>query len=339
MSAIQQDRSDALVELRQAKKHFVITKGLIRRTRRLVRAVDNVSLTIARGETLGLVGESGSGKTTLARLVPRLARLDGGTVLFDGSNVHHAGKDDLKAFRRRMGIVFQDPASSLCPRWTVRKSIERPLVLAGRSQAEIKRRVAETVELVNLGEELLDRFPHQLSGGQQQRASIARALVLQPELLILDEPTSALDVSVQAQILNLLLDLQHEFGLTYLFITHNLSVVRYLADRVGVMYLGKLVEVAPTDELYRQPLHPYSAALLSASPPLDPRLRYRERYRLAGDPPSLVNPPSGCALHPRCPACQEHCTVVTPELVELHPGRWVACHRAVELYLPSEAGR
>ncbi len=205
--------------------------------------------------------------------------------------------------------------------------------MQGTGGSEVADRVAQTASLVNLGEDLLDRYPHQLSGGQQQRASIARALILRPELLILDEPTSALDVSVQAQILNLLLDLQVEFGLTYLFITHNLSVVRYLSDRIGVMYLGKLVEIAPMSALYSQPLHPYTAALLSASPPLNPRLRHRQRLRLAGDPPSLIEPPPGCSLHPRCVFAVEICQIESPILVNAGGSRWVACHRASELQL------
>ncbi len=225
------------------------------------------------------------------------------------------------------------------PRWTVRTSILRPLALHGVTGKEAAARLAETISLVNLSDDLLDRYPHQLSGGQQQRASIARALVLRPEMLILDEPTSALDVSVQAQILNLLLDLQQQFGLTYLFITHNLSVVRYLSDRIGVMYLGKIVEVGPTAELYRRPMHPYTAALLSASPPLDPRRRERKRYGLAGDPPSLINPPAGCRLHPRCPFAEDICREAAPEPVPVHDGprsRTVACHRAAQLELHVE---
>jgi len=323
----------SLVELANASKHFTITKGLIRRQIRRVRAVDDVSLTIHRGETFGLVGESGSGKTTLARLVPLLAKPSGGKVLFDGHDVAKVNHAELTRIRRRMGIVFQDPASSLMPRWTVRTSILRPLVLQGITAEAAAQRLTETTALVNLGEDLLDRYPHQLSGGQQQRASIARALILRPELLILDEPTSALDVSVQAQILNLLLDLQEQFGLTYLFITHNLSVVRYVSDRIGVMYLGKIVEVGLTSEIYRRPLHPYTAALLSASPALDPRSRGRHKYRLVGDPPSLINPPSGCSLHPRCQFATELCRQERPLLAEFAPGHSVACHRARELEL------
>ncbi|MDP2871111.1 MAG: ABC transporter ATP-binding protein [Bacillota bacterium] len=326
------DASD-LVVLDRAQKHFVITKGLIRRSHRAIRAVDDVSLSIHRGETFGLVGESGSGKTTLARLIPRLTRLTGGRVSFDGRDIDTVGGSELTRIRRRMGIVFQDPASSLSPRATVRGSVIRPLQLQGAGAREAAGRLLETVELVNLGPELLERYPHQLSGGQQQRASIARAIILRPELLILDEPTSALDVSVQAQILNLLLELQREFGLTYLFITHNLSVVRYMSDRIGVMYLGKLVEVGPAAELYARPLHPYTAALLSASPPQTPRLRQRRKFALAGDPPSLIDPPAGCHLHPRCAFTRDICRQERPALRAIGLARFVACHFAEQLAL------
>ncbi len=324
---------EPLITFSGVKKYFSIAEGLIRKKYRYIRAVDDVNFVINKGETFGLVGESGSGKTTVARLIPRLAGLTGGKVTFDGADVSKVGKAELTRIRRRMGIVFQDPASSLNPRSTVGSSVSRPLQLAGVPGREAERRVKETLDLVNLGPELLNRYPHQLSGGQQQRASVARAIMLRPEFLILDEPTSALDVSVQAQILNLLLDLQKEFNLTYLFITHNLSVVRYMADRIGVMYLGKLLEIAPIDELYRTPLHPYSVALLSASPPTSPRYRDRVRFTLEGDPPSLINPPKGCRLNPRCAFAQDHCRVEEPALTEPTPGHFVACHRAGELSL------
>ncbi len=316
-----------LVKLTAVEKHFPVWEGFFSRRRRYVRAVDRISMSIARGETFGLVGESGSGKTTLARLIPRLTPVTGGKLLYAGTDIARATAGQMMTIRRRMGIVFQDPSSSLNPRATVRTSIQRPLEIAHRPRPEIDSRTLETAELVNLGKELLERYPHQLSGGQQQRASIARATILRPEFLILDEPTSSLDVSVQAQILNLLLDLQQEFGLTYLLITHNLTVVRYMCDRVGVMYLGKLVELSPVADLYRGPLHPYSVALLSASPPPSPRSRNRERVRLAGDPPSLINPPPGCRLNPRCPYAFERCRVEEPALVERGPGHLVACHR------------
>lgn len=329
----------ALVVLEGARRYFPIRRGLLRRTVQFVRAVDDVSLMIERGEAFGLVGESGSGKTTLARLIPGLIRPSGGKVLYDGKDVARTHGGELTRLRRRMGIVFQDPASSLNPRLPVRNSIMRPLELQGVKGREAEQRVLETIDLVNLGREVLDRYPHQLSGGQQQRASIARAIILSPELLILDEPTSALDVSVQAQILNLLQSLQQEIGLTYLFITHNLSVVRYMSDRIGVMYLGKLIEVASAEELLSQPFHPYSAALLSASPPLSPRLRGRKRYRLAGDPPSLIAPPAGCGLHPRCAFAVEGCSKTAPPLSEAGTARrLVACHRWEEITLKVETG-
>jgi len=327
-----------LIVLEDACKYFPVRRGLTRRVVGHARAVDGVSLAVARGEALGVVGESGSGKTTLARLVPRLIQSTRGGVLYDGQDVETASGRDLVRMRRRMGIVFQDPSSSLNPRTPVRGSIARPLELQGIRGKEATRRVLETIELVNLGAEVLDRYPHQLSGGQQQRASIARAIILRPQLLILDEPTSALDVSVQAQILNLLQSLQAQIGLTYLFITHNLSVVRYMSDRIGVMYLGRLVEVAPVGPMQDRPLHPYTAALFSASPPLNPRLRNRQRYRLVGDPPSLISPPPGCSLHPRCVFAVEQCREEVPLLVDAGDGRQVACHRWMQLALAVQTG-
>lgn len=324
---------EALVELERVKKHFVIRDGILGRRRRFVHAVDDVSLSIVRGETFGIVGESGSGKTTIARIIPRLVNVTSGSVKFSGIDICRASGRELMHARRRMGIVFQDPASSLNPRVTVAASIQRPLQLAGLPAKEARDRVREVAELVNLGTEVLDKFPHELSGGQQQRASIARAIVLRPEFVILDEPTSALDVSVQAQVLNLLLDLQQRFSLTYLFISHNLPVVRYLCDRIAVMYLGKLVELASTGVLYREPLHPYSLALLMAAPPPDPKMRNRRRFILTGDPPSLTNPPQGCRLHPRCQFAVERCRVEEPELRDYGSGHLAACHRIGDLDL------
>lgn len=327
-----------LLALEAVSKYFPLRPKLFHRGNRYIRAVDGVWLTVAQGEAFGLVGESGSGKTTLARLIPRLTRATAGKVVYAGRDMARVGGRELTRLRREMGIVFQDPASSLNPRATVRQSILRPLELEGVRGSAARERLDATVALVNLGLEVLDRYPHQLSGGQQQRVSIARAIILRPRLLILDEPTSALDVSVQAQILNLLQDLQGEIGLTYLFITHNLDVVRYMSDRIGVMYLGKLVEMAPAPLLHARPLHPYTTALLSASPPANPRLRNRRRYSLTGDPPSLIAPPPGCRLHPRCPAAIERCSFEEPLLVQAGQGRQVACHRWEELTLTAMPG-
>lgn len=320
-----------LVRVDNIKKYFTFSEGLIKKKAFRIRAVDGVSFDIYKGETLGLVGESGSGKTTIARLMLRLTVPTENTVFFKGKDVFKATGKELKDLRRAMGIVFQDPASSLNPRATILDSIKRPLEINGYSKEEIVSLVNETMSKVALGKELLVRYPHQLSGGQQQRASIARAIILKPELIVLDEPTSALDVSVQAQILNLLLEIQEEFNLTYLFITHNLSVVRYISDRIGVMYLGKMMEIAPADEIYSSPMHPYTLGLLSSAPVLSPKERNRKKLILSGDPPSLINPPSGCRLHPRCPYVKDVCRKKSPELLEEKPGHFVACHRAKEL--------
>jgi len=320
-----------LLEIRDVSKHFRFSSGLLKGRSRVVKAVDGVSLSVERGETLGLVGESGSGKTTLARLVLGLTRPSGNSVLFDGQDVFGARGRNLRDLRRRMSIVFQDPAASLNPRSTVRASLERPMVVCGCGREEIASRLEETIDKTRLGSELLSRYPHQLSGGQQQRASIARALMLKPELLVLDEPTSALDVSVQAQILNLLLDLQAEYNLTYLFITHNLPVVRYVSDRIGVLYLGKLLELASVDELYRNPRHPYTVGLLSSAPALSPRARNRERVVLSGDPRSLLDPPEGCRLYDRCAYRKDECRTRCPKLTESSGSHSVACLRAGEL--------
>jgi len=321
----------SLVKVGNIKKHFTFTEGFIKRRVSRIRAVDGVSFNIRRGETFGLVGESGSGKTTIARLIMRLIEPTENTVYFKDMDIFAAQGKELRELRKAMSMVFQDPASSLNPRATILDSIRRPLELNGYSKQDIKTLVDEIIAKVAMGKELLSRYPHQLSGGQQQRASIARALIMKPELIVLDEPTSALDVSVQAQILNLLLDIQQEFNLTYLFITHNLSVVRYVSDRIGVMYLGKMMEIATVDELYAHPMHPYTLGLLSSAPALSPRERNRRKLILSGDPPSLINPPSGCRLHPRCPYAEEICRKKAPELLEQKPGHFVACHRALDI--------
>jgi peptide/nickel transport system ATP-binding protein/oligopeptide transport system ATP-binding protein len=291
-----------------------------------VRAVDDVSFALESGETLGVVGESGSGKTTVARLVVRLLEPTKGAIRIDGADISHLSRRALRSMRRRVQIVFQDPYSSLDPRMTARAIVAEPLRIAGRSN-EIKTRVPEVFSLVGLGREQERRYPHELSGGQRQRVGIARALVVQPELLVLDEPVTALDGSIQAQILNLLAQLQSELGLAYLFIAHDLAVVRHLADRVAVMHLGRIVETAPTEALFHAPLHPYTQALLSASPIPDPaQERERQRIVLRGEVPDAIDPPSGCHFRTRCWKAQEDCAQPPgPDLIERGQGHPVAC--------------
>ncbi|WP_026369255.1 ABC transporter ATP-binding protein [Kallotenue papyrolyticum] len=319
---------DDLLVVRHLKKYFPVKGGLLRRTVAQVKAVDDVSFTIKRGETLGLVGESGCGKSTTGRTILRLLPATDGEVYFEGKDVLKANARELKALRRDMQIVFQDPYASLDPRVTVGESIAEGLKIhrigTPKEQAE---RVHQVLRQVGLRPELARRYPHEFSGGQRQRIGIARALVLQPKLIVCDEPVSALDVSIQAQVLNLLKQLQREMGLTYLFIAHNLSVVEHISDRVGVMYLGKMAELADRDELFRNPMHPYTKALMSAIPIPDPTLK-RERIILEGDVPSPLNPPSGCRFHPRCWMAKEICREVEPAFEEKQPGHWVACHFA-----------
>lgn len=322
---------EPIIRVDNIRKYFSFTKGIIKKQTFHLRAVDGVSFNVYPGETLGLVGESGSGKTTIARMILGLTRPTENTVYLGEQDIFKAKGRELNKIRRRMGMVFQDPAASFNPRSTIYDSIKRPLVINGYKDSEIKKLVKDATEKVALGSELLKRYPHQLSGGQQQRASIARALILNPEVIILDEPTSALDVSVQAQVLNLLLDLQASFNLTYVFISHNLSVVRYISDRIGVLYLGKLMEVASVDEIYNNPKHPYTAGLLSSAPVFSPRERHRKKIILSGDPPSLINPPAGCRLEPRCPYSNDRCKQELPELREISPGHMVACHRVEEI--------
>jgi len=322
---------EEIIRADNIKKYFSFTKGLIKKKISYVKAVDGISFDIYKGEILGLVGESGSGKTTMAKIILNLLTPDENSIYFDGVNISKASGKDLRTMRRRMGVVFQDPSSSLNPRTTIMASLRRPLEINNIDKKDIDSIVYETAEKVNLGRELLDRYPHQLSGGQQQRASIARAIILKPEFLLLDEPTSALDVSVQAQILNLLLTLQEEYNLTYLFITHNLSVIRYISDRIGVMYLGKLMEIAPMKDIFSNPRHPYTVGLLSSAPVLSPRLRERKKLMLSGEVPSLINPPEGCRLHPRCPYKTDICSYKAPDNIQISPGHIVACHRANEL--------
>lgn len=308
------------------KTYFPIRAGIFQRVVAWVKAVDDISFRIREGETFGLVGESGCGKTTVSRTILRLQPATGGSVFFDGEDVFAKRGGDLKVLRRNMQIVFQDPYSSLDPRMPVGDIIAEGLYIHGMTNANERNEVVqEMLAKVGLNPYHAQRYPHEFSGGQRQRIGIARALALQPKFIICDEPVSALDVSIQSQILNLLRDLQREFGFTYLFVAHDLSVVEHISDRVGVMYLGKLAEVARREELYRNPLHPYTQALLSAIPVPDPR-RKRQRIVLKGEVPSPVNPPRGCRFHTRCPLAIDICKEVIPPLEEKRPDHWAACH-------------
>ena len=325
----------ALLEVRGLSKSFPERRGVLQRTVGHLRAVDRVDLDLAGGESFALVGESGSGKTTLARCVTRLIEPDAGSVRLDGEDLLALSGGELRRRRRRFQMIFQDPYGSLNPRMRVEKILAEPLEvhrLAPRSGR--RARVEELLDLVGLPPAAADRYPHEFSGGQRQRIGIARALATRPDLLIADEPVSALDVSVQAQIINLLARLQQRFGLTLLVIAHDLALVEQLADRVGVLYLGSLVETAPTADLYRRPLHPYTVSLLSAVPVPVPARR-RERIVLPGEPPSPLSPPPGCRFHPRCPIARERCARDEPALVEIEPGRQVACHFPGELEPPA----
>jgi len=319
-----------LVQVIDLKKHFPITRGiLIERQVGSVKAVDGISFHIMRGETLGLVGESGCGKTTAGRTLLGLYPATGGEVVIDGQNIARADAGQMMAVRRKAQMIFQDPFACLNPRWTVNAIVGEPLrvhkiILNEKERAD---QVKELLNLVGLSGSLLNRFPHEFSGGQRQRIGIARALASHPAFIVCDEPISALDVSIQAQVVNLLEDLQDQLGLTYLFIAHDLSMVRHICDRVAVMYLGVIMELAEREELYEHPLHPYTQALLSAVPIPDPkRDRARQRVILSGEIPSPIHPPSGCRFHPRCPIAQEVCTQATPPLREVTPGHWAACH-------------
>jgi len=319
-------RDQPLLRVTNLKKHFPVHQGFFSRVVGQVYAVDGVSFDIARGETLCLVGESGCGKTTVAKTVMRLQEPTSGTVLLDGVDISRLREAELRAHRRQMQIVFQDPYSSLNPYLSAGAIVSEPLTNFGlASGQELTQRVASLFERVGLHADAAKKYPHEFSGGQRQRLGIARALALNPSLIVADEPVSALDVSVQAQVLNLLVDLQKEFGLAYLFVSHDLAVVEHIGHRIAVMYLGRIVEMADNADLFGQPLHPYSEALLAAAPLPEPGLK-RERIILQGDVPSPMTPPPGCHFHTRCPYAQPRCRTESPPLQEVKPGHWVACH-------------
>lgn len=314
----------ALLEVKDLKQHFTIKKGFLGEKKK-VKAVDGVSFHIEQGETLGIVGESGCGKSSLGRTILQLIKPTSGDIFFGGKNITHLPRKEMKELRKDMQIVFQDPYASLNPRSTVRAILETPLIVHGVGNRQERQKVVEgLIDKIGIRKDQLDRYPHEFSGGQRQRIGIARALTLNPKLIIADEPVSALDVSVQSQVLNLMVDLQKEFNLSYMFISHDLSVVQHISDRVAVMYLGKIVEIADVDELYRNPLHPYTKALLTAVPFPDPTKK-RDRILLQGDLPSPINPPTGCAFHTRCPVATPECKVETPELREKVMGHWASC--------------
>jgi oligopeptide transport system ATP-binding protein len=319
----------ALLRVVELVKHFPITRGIIfQKQVGAVHAVDGVSFEIKKGETLGLVGESGCGKSTTGRTILQLYKPTSGKVYYGEVDLTTLPSEDMRKMRRKMQMIFQDPYASLNPRMTVGEIIGEPLIVHNLAKSsEVQERVGRLLELVGLNPAYVNRYPHEFSGGQRQRIGVARALALQPELIICDEPISALDVSIQAQVVNLLEDLQDQFGLTYLFIAHDLSMVRHISDRVGVMYLGKIVEMASRNDVYANPLHPYTKALLSAVPVADPLIEEkRERIILQGDVPSPVNPPSGCHFRTRCPLAVELCAQKDPEWREITPSHWVACH-------------
>jgi len=316
-----------LLEVQQLKKHFPIYKGIFSRVSGHVHAVDGVSFHIERGETLGLVGESGCGKSTVGRTLLKLLEPTGGRVIVDGEDITEHGSTQMFPYRRKMQMIYQDPYASLNPRMTAGDIVGEPLIIhTATGRRERQERVAALFERVGLRRELMSSYPHEFSGGQRQRIGIARALGLEPELIIGDEPVSALDVSIQAQIINLLMDLQDEYRLSYLFVAHDLAVVEHISHRVAVMYLGRIVEISDKTSLFEMPLHPYTEALLSAVPVPKARARGRKRVILAGDVPSPINPPSGCHFHTRCPFAMSRCRHEAPTLREVQPSHWASCH-------------
>jgi oligopeptide transport system ATP-binding protein len=332
LSGDSSNQNEVLLEVKNLKMHFPVTSGMFfSRTVAHIKAVDDVSFFVRKGETLGLVGESGCGKTTTGRCILQLYKPTAGEVIFEGRELTTLPSNDMRRMRREMQVIFQDPYSSLNPRMTAGNIIGEPLIIHKLvdNKAAYRERVAELLQNVGLNPYMADRFPHEFSGGQRQRIGVARALSVEPKFIVADEPVSALDVSIQAQIINLLEDLQERFNLTYLFIAHDLSVVRHISDRVGVMYLGHMVEMADRNEIYVDPVHPYTKALLSAVPIPDPVIdAQRERVVLTGEVPSPLNPPSGCVFHPRCPIATAECSQVIPELRQVQPNHWAACIHA-----------
>lgn len=320
--------AETLLEIKDLKKYFELKSGILGRDKRVVKAVDGISLTVKAGEILGVVGESGCGKSTLGRSILRLTEPTDGSIRFDGKDIRALKKEELRQERRNMQIIFQDPGASLNPRMTVGEIIGEPIDIFGNETGEEKEeKIYKLMDLVGINRSYIHRFPHEFSGGQRQRIGIARALAADPKLIICDEPVSALDVSVRAQVLNLMKELKEKLNLTYIFISHDLSVVHHICDRVAVMYLGRIVEIAPKEQLYANPLHPYTKALLSAIPIPDPEL-VRERIIIQGDVPNPANPPSGCHFHKRCPYARAECSEAMPPYVEVESGHYVLCYLA-----------